>query len=1002
MIKILLISDIHISSSGTSENQGQVIKAFKEDIDKTLDANNYINNFCIIAGDLTQDGAPNSYDVLHKTIVSTLMKFMPLDNIYVTPGNHDLNRNKAGQNKTEIENILDGNTSENKFNDLLEGMKKGPIVSKFKGFTEYVSKHLNIDSFNLWGYSVNPTPTVSICLLNSAICSWGGYSDIDDSGNLCVSTRILNNWIQSNVGRKKILILHHPLSDLTYEFNVEVTKLVESDIDVLINGHTHFEKVHRIQVGNRSYLHFQTPQLFSSKEDENAYAIINIEEESGQIEDIIFRQWVDRRKCFSNGILFADEGIFKNDQFLLKPQDSLETELKNRLSESMKSYSMIPEWRERYLDENSPTKQTTTSGTWDYIKILSDTGNFQICGAPQFGLTCYAQYLSLKAWQTRNEHWVYIDLKDIRPAQVDNLLDRSLQIHGNINPDDVNGLIFDNWPYESEHSNRMLQKIRKKFRTGRIIICVKSQEANLIQGLDSELGDSFKVLYLRAISRKDMRTLACQVNSEKNFAEDNNILLERLEADIRDLNIHRTPYNCIQMLMALAKNYEEKPINRTKVLDNVLGLIFDNPGTLSYQTNLPDAETCKYIVGYFCEWLYRREESSEYFNEYFTEEDFNSICKDFCDQEFHGTNPRNILRTFMNNQIVVSDNAGRLKFRFTYWLSYFSSDRMKRDNDFRQFMINSHRILFNPEAIDFYTATDRERTDMVDLLAVEIKKLTESVHKAIGFPEYDDPYANLKWAMNETKEGVTVEQLEQQVCNSKLPDDIKDAIADRDYNAVKPYIQTINKFLEQFFVRNLILLMHTSAIALRNSEFANSASKRSLSEAIFASWCELANVLYSVTPLLAKNGFSGIGGQRFTLENGFHKEIFHECVKEIMICIPINITRWFSGDIFSSKNAPLYYEYLDAKYPPLVRHFAALLIAHKRPDGFKDKLLKYIELLPKNSFYLGNLSNTLVTEYQISFMNKSDQSKTIQLISQCYKASKKIMPSIERDDRNII
>ena len=499
-----------------------------------------------------------------------------------------------------------------------------------------------------------------------------------------------------------------------------------------------------------------------------------------------------------------------------------------------------------------------------------------------------------------------------------------------------------------------------------------------------------------------MRTLACQVNSEKNFAEDNNVLLERLESDIRDLNIHRTPYNCIQMLMALAKNYEERPINRTKVLDNVIGLIFDNPGVLSYQSNMPDAETCKFIVGYFCEWIYRRESSSQNFNEYFTEEDFNSVCKEFCDREFHGTNPRNILRVFMNNQIIISNYNGLLKFRFTYWLCYFASDRMKRNSDFKQFMIDAHHIIYNPEAVDFYTATDRERTDIVKLLNQQINQLTKQVHDAIGFPELEDPYSNLKWAMNETKEGVTVEQLEQQVCNSKLPDDIKDAIADREYNAIKPYIQTINNFLEQYYVRNLIQLIHTSSIALRNSEFANSESKRMLSQSLYDSWCELARVLFSITPILAKNGFSGIGGQHFTLENGFNKEIFHECVKEIMICIPINIIRWFSGDVFSNKNAPLYYEYLGKQYNPLIRHFSALLIAHKRPEGFKEQLEKYIDSLPKNSYYLGNLTSTLLTEYRISFMNKSEQSKTFNLISYCYKSRNKNLPVIVRDDRNII
>ena len=413
MINILLISDIHITSNGTPEDQGQVLKAFKEDIEKHLQGQNYADNYCIIAGDLTQDGLSKSYDYFHKNIISSLLKLMPLENIYVTPGNHDLNRKNVGLHKEEIEKLLSEKYNEKDFNDLLEGMKKGPLISKFKGFSDYVKDQLNIQSFDLWGYYVNPIPTVSICLLNSAICSWGGFNDIDDSGHLRLSTRILNNWIQNNKFRKKILIIHHPLSDLTYELNNEITKLIESDIDVFINGHAHFDKVHHTKVDNRSYLHFQTPQLFSNKNDDNAYAVIHIDKDSGQINDILFRQWVERRKCFSNGILFAEDGIYKNEEFLIKTEDSVEVDLFDRFNDSLKSYAMLPEWRERYLDENSPTHQTSDSGSWDYLRILSDTSNFQICAPAQFGLTCFAQYLSLKAWQLKEEHWVYVDIYNI-------------------------------------------------------------------------------------------------------------------------------------------------------------------------------------------------------------------------------------------------------------------------------------------------------------------------------------------------------------------------------------------------------------------------------------------------------------------------------------------------------------------------------------------------------------------------------------------------------------
>lgn len=46
----MLIHGDNLLASGISKNQGQVIKAFKEDIEKNLDINNYVDNFCVIVG----------------------------------------------------------------------------------------------------------------------------------------------------------------------------------------------------------------------------------------------------------------------------------------------------------------------------------------------------------------------------------------------------------------------------------------------------------------------------------------------------------------------------------------------------------------------------------------------------------------------------------------------------------------------------------------------------------------------------------------------------------------------------------------------------------------------------------------------------------------------------------------------------------------------------------------------------------------------------------------
>lgn len=996
MINILLLSDIHLLPNRPLENQGQVITAFVQDLTKTLDFSCFTDNFCIIAGDLAQDGLTKSYEFFYKTIITPLLRYMPLENIYVVAGNHDLNRNTLEYKIDDHKKYIADSTGESKFNDALTEDKKCPLKAKFNSFVEFCNSSLNIANFNLWGYYVNPVPSLSVCLINSSICSFGGLNDIEDSTHLRVNTRIINDWIQNNPERKKILVMHHPLADLEYNYNNELTKLIESNVDIFINGHTHFDKVSSIESNGRHYIHLQSPQLFSSKDDMSGYAVLKFDKDQGDLQEIIFRQWIDRRKCFSTGVFYSDDGKFSNENYFINIQDELENKLEERLNSSMKSFSMTPKWQERYLDENAPIKQTAKSGDWDYVKILSSEKNFQICAPAQFGLTCYAQYLSLKAWQLRKEHWLYADVENIRAVQIDNVIETAQKFHM-IKYDEVSCIVLDNWPYTSGETGRMLGRIKKHYPNSRILFFVKSIEADIVSGLDSEFGDSFMLLYLRPISRKNMRCMVTEVNAAKNFAEDNSILLNRLAGDIKDLNMHRTPYNCLQLLMAFSKNYEERPINRTRVLDNILGMVFDTPGALSYQSDLPDAVTCKYIVGSFCEWLFRKEP----FIETFTEDDFCNECKKFCDQECNSTNPHNIFRAFLNNQIIITDHSGRVRFRHFYWLCYFLGDRMKRNSDFRTYMIEHHHAIYNQEMVDFYSATDREREDIVDLLAMELSDLTKKVHVAIGFPETPDPYSNFKWAMNEVRQGLTAERLKEQVTASNLPEEIKDAVADKDYNSVKPYFQTINKFLDDYYVRNLMSLIRSASIAFRNSEFVTSGKRRVLSESIFAAWIELARVLYSITHVLAKNGFSGIGGARFTLEGNFSKE-FEECVKQIYICIPSNIVNWFGGDLFSNKNAPIYYGHLSSERLPLERHFAAVFIAQNRPSGFKDELTKYIKSLHKNSFYLGDLATSLQYQYTTQFMSVSDQHKTLDLLAECYNNTKKyLMPAVERDNKNI-
>ena len=152
-MKILLLSDIHLISTGAPEQQGQILQAFFTDIQNQLTRKNYNDNFCIISGDLVNDGKKSSYTYFYKEIITKLLTLMPLENIFVVAGNHDLYRDSIDIDKTK--DILEKDNDEKDFNNLLNDKKANILTSKFKNFNTFVNDNLNIGQFDIWGYSAN-------------------------------------------------------------------------------------------------------------------------------------------------------------------------------------------------------------------------------------------------------------------------------------------------------------------------------------------------------------------------------------------------------------------------------------------------------------------------------------------------------------------------------------------------------------------------------------------------------------------------------------------------------------------------------------------------------------------------------------------------------------------------------------------------------------------------------------------------------------------------------
>ncbi|NCC99661.1 MAG: metallophosphoesterase [Bacteroidia bacterium] len=973
-IKIIQISDIHFEKN-QPENNGLVLNAFFDDLKSEFCDSD--NTFCVINGDLVNKGTANEYEQFYESFIKKLVEYIPLKNIICNPGNHDFKRSIIENNFNNHQTIADGNYNESDFNDLVKKGKDNILQNKFDEYIAFCKNKLFKSNCNHYGFSERVAPEVSIFCLNSALLSYGGYKDINDNGILKIETSSLNEWIQNEIGRTKILLLHHPIEYLTEYYQKEIKSMLRKrDINIVITGHVHDQEIYHIS--NNDYISCIAPQFFSDKTELNGYAIYEFE--GGVLVNIKYRQWVQRQRKFMAGQAFSgeDTGIITfNNSKNNNIDDGVLSILESEINTAMRSYSINPIWSHRYLSTCAPNNiSKEKEKQLDYIDIINSHDNYQIIAPPQFGLTCYARYIAKKSWTLNKQLLIYLDCSNIRLSSIESEIKNAIESY-KVQVCDIKGFLLDNWRKSIKEPEKILSKIRQNYPDKVINIFSNYDDTIVLKGIDSEESHiGFKQLYLRELNRSAIRTIVKGFN-DNDYISEESIVLDRVCLDITDLNFHRTPLNCIQLLLSFKKNFNNRPINRSKVFSYILQLIFNNPGKLFYGSVI-DEDDCSYVIGYFCEYLIKGHKES------FEEKEFLDETTSFSKDNFVTTNLPDLLQILKNNQIIVVGYDNKLRFRFSCWIYYFAADRMRLNPEFAEYMFSKDHSIYNSDIIEFYTGTDGARKDAIDVLNKELDKLSVVVHKKIGLKDDINPYEHIKWQLNEVKNGITEEHLEENIRKSKLPNEIKDSIADKNYNSIMPYNQTIFNYMEEFELKNLMELTRSASRALRNSLYITPSEKELLSNNIYKAWKEIFRGLFLIAPIMAKTGFAGVGGANFKLTENFPKD-YSECLIKIIISMPYNIVLWYKDDVYSDKLTKLFEAYLiECNNDPIVRHTIALLLCYCKPDNWDKLLTKYIDSIHKNSYYLGDLYSNLRNIYALQSVSPKELSQTEKIIKICW------------------
>ena len=280
--RCLILSDVHyrIENYDTLRVRDALIEKLNE---KGLGYFKYI----FITGDFLyqyeKDGDFRDVSVFLEKIVGSTG--VDRKNIYVVPGNHDIQRNQ--KRAFLIEGIKSHKSYEeiedDTYNTLMEGQRK-----YIEFYNEFLQRKYNENKLH---YLISDDD-ISVLGINSCLIS--GLSK-DDDKDLSIDLKKLFECIKSlgdNKDKINIAIIHHSLECLNEHECEEIKKLlVDNNFYIIVSGHTHKKKYEEEVIGDKSLNYITSGAIV--KDDYADVSFVELELDS-DITNVFYYSWVPR------------------------------------------------------------------------------------------------------------------------------------------------------------------------------------------------------------------------------------------------------------------------------------------------------------------------------------------------------------------------------------------------------------------------------------------------------------------------------------------------------------------------------------------------------------------------------------------------------------------------------------------------------------------------------------------------------------------------------------
>lgn len=642
--------------------------------------------------------------------------------------------------------------------------------------------------------------------------------------------------------------------------------------------------------------------------------------------------------------------------------------LQTRLSEALSLFSNQPKvWVDPIISKTNDISENADENYDNRIDIsefVDKPSSAFVMSPPQFGLTCLAIHLCQTAW-IKSKTWIYIDARKTSRSDVEKSVNKELE-NLNLGGKPIDCIVLDSWNSEESGARKLLRNLSNAYKDVPIVVMQTIEDAQFSSAQDEvKIAREFVQLHLLALPRNQIRKFIAEYNDIKCVGEENSVVT-KVVSDLAVLNVHRTPQNCLTLLKVAEKHFDESPVNRTKMIEMVLFVLFDL-NELPRYTSLPDVKDCEYVLGCFCEKLLRN-------NLY--EFERNILLEDlevYCEDKLLHLEVSVVFEVLQQNNILIQKSNGFYAFRSTYWIYYFAATRMYINAEFCKYIIEERPY---PEIIEFYTGIDRNRSDLLEILTMDLANACSLVESKTGLDDATslNPLRTASWCPSEESVDEMLSEIQEDVITSKLPDSVKDRYADTHYDQRKPYDQSVQNILKDYSMLALKNQILASSRALRNSDYVDSKIKSKLLKQVTRGWRIWSKILFVLSPLLAEEGRAAFDGQAFRLSGDFG-DTKEKRLNHIFLSNPYNVVMQFQDDLYSQKIGPLLYSGIEAEQDELSVHLLVSLVVATRPPNWRKSVEKHIDSLPTNSFYLWDIVNSMRRSLQFDFIGGQEKNE---------------------------